>query len=460
MKAWIAIAGLLLLIGIGIYTFNGIYSRYMADDYCIVHEIRGRDLVSMTAEWYQSASGRVAQFVALIIALNLGVSFAAVSPALLLLVWIAALTWSLLPLMRHFAPDRSRLAALTASAALIVAALAGSPQIPQTLYWITGAYTYTAPLILASLLPGIVLRARAPLLPSAAMLLLTLISGTFSEPNATWLLAALLSALVGAVLVRAPRAQLVTLGAGAMGAALAILILLASPGNALRSTAFTPSDSVIATGLGSIQYALLYALALAPRLAPLALLALFIIPSLIALSMPRLPALPTERLGWALLLWIGAGLFMLTAFMAPGVHATLTPPPARAFIVPAFGWSVTLAGAGWLFGCILRARHGQRPILTRAAAPLAVGLIALLVVLTVAREAALTPVYAQYAAEWDGRDRALQAAEGTAIIPPYTRDLAVSTGLDTLTDDPESWLNRCAADYYDLTAIRVEPRPA
>ncbi|PJF26278.1 MAG: hypothetical protein CUN53_08515 [Phototrophicales bacterium] len=456
MKTWIAIAGLLLIVGIGVYAFNGIYSRYMADDYCIINEIRGRDLLSMTAEWYHSASGRVAQFVALIIALNLGVSFAAVSPALLLLAWIGALTWSLLPIMRHFAPERSRLAALTASAALIAAALAGSPQIPQTLYWVTGAYTYTAPLIIASFLPGIVLRARTPLLPSAAALTLTLISGTFSEPNATWLLAALLSALIGTALVRAQRAQTVTLGAGALGAALAILVLLSSPGNALRSTAFTPSDSVIATGLRSIQYALLYTLALAPRLAPVALVALFIVPSLIALSMPRLPDLPTERLGWALLLWIGAGLFMLTAFMAPGVHATLAPPPARAFIIPAFGWSVTLAGAGWLFGCILRARHGHRPILTRAAAPLGAALIAILAAVTVVGEITLTPIYAAYAAEWDARDRALWEADGAISVAPYTRDLAVSTGLDTLTDDPESWLNRCAADYYDLVSIRVE----
>ncbi len=459
MKAWIAIAGLLLLVGIGVYGFNGIYSRYMADDYCIIHEIRGRDLVSMTAEWYQSASGRVAQFAALIIALNLSVGFAALSPALLLLVWIAVLTWSLLPLIHHFEPDRPRLAALTASAALILAALSGSPQIPQTLYWVTGAYTYTAPLIVASLLPGIVLRARTRLLPSAAMLTLTLVSGTFSEPNATWLLAALLSALIGAALLSAPRAQIATLGAGVIGAALAILILLLSPGNALRSTAFTPSDSVIATGIGSIQYALMYALALAPRLAPLGLLALFIAPSLIALSSPHPPVLPTERLGWALLLWIATGLFMLTAFMAPGVHATVAPPPARAFIIPAFSWSVTLAGAGWLLGSLLRARHSHQPRLTRTAAPLGVGLIALMAAITIVREATLMPIYAEYAAEWDARDQALWEADGAVVIPPYTRDLAVSIGLDTLTDDPKTWVNRCAADYYDLVSIRVE-RPA
>jgi hypothetical protein len=456
MKGWIAAAGLLLTLGIAVYAFNGVYSRYMADDYCIVGEIRGRDLFSMTAQWYREASGRVAQFIALIVTLNLGVGFAAVSPALLLLAWIAALTWSLLPLARRFAPERSAWAALIAALALVWAALAGTPQIPQTLYWVTGAYTYTAPLIIASLLPGVVLRARAPELPSIAMLALTLIGGTFSEPNATWQFALLLAGLAAAVLLRASHAQIVTLCAGLIGAGLAVVVLLASPGNLLRSAAFTPSGSVAATAVGSARYALLYALALAPRLAPLALLALFIVPSLIALAMPQLPILPSRRLGWALILWIAAGFFSLTAFMTPGVHATSAPPPARSFIIPFFSWSTALAGAGFLCGCIIRARHGGRPAAVRAAAPLSAALIALAVGASALPELTAAPVYAQYAAEWDARHRALREADGAVTVPPYTVDLALSSGLDTLTDDPDDWVNRCAAAYYELESVRVE----
>jgi hypothetical protein len=459
---WIA-AALLFMVGIGAYAYNGQYSRYLSDDFCIYNESIGRDAIAKTVEWYSNSGGRIAQYMTLVWSLSAGVEFASISPALLLAAWLLALTWALYPLARRVVGAGS--AAWAWAAALILAALAGAPQIAQSLYWITGAYTYTAPLIAASLLFGVLIRARTEIvstvLASIAAFALALIAGTFAEPLATWLAAILCLSCIALLVPRfgmthSARRGVAVWIAGTLGALAAVVILVIAPGNAVRAGAFTASESVFSAGIGTIQYGLLYLL-LAYRTAPVVLLGLYLLAVLVALTARG----TVQQVRFVhLALWIGAGMVALIAFMFPGVYATSVPPPARSFIVPFFSLSVTVIGAGWLSGWITRGRRTRRrrvAISARVGGGMALAVIALMVGVTAVNELRYTATYTRHAAEWDARDAQLRGLDaGTdAVVAPFTADIAASMGLDTVGDNIDIWVNRCAAAYYGLASVRT-----
>ena len=222
------------------------------------------------------------------------------------------------------------------------------------------------------------------------------------------------------------------------------------------------SPSIIAALLGSVQYALLYAFALAGRIAPLAMLTLFVVPSLIALARPADAGGDDVQLGRAqpihLLAWIGAGFVALIAFMVPGLYATSAPPPARSFIIAFFSLAVTLMGAGWLFGRIMRARRGK-PISARTAGIGTLIFVGLMVIASAGNELRYTSTFALHAAEWDARAGQLHAAatasESAVQVAAFTVDIAAGMGLDTLNDNPLNWVNQCAAVYYGVESVTV-----
>ncbi len=170
--------------------------------------------------------------------------------------------------------------------------------------------------------------------------------------------------------------------------------------------------------------------------------------------------MPVPRLLLILLLWLIAHVMLSAAFMAPGVHATNAPPPARALIVIQFSAAIFYAGIGYLLGAILRQqlRHQARWRFVGVGVTLILLLIAPLA--TVVSFNQVAQVYAQYAREWDRDDALLRAADGSAVsLPPYTVDVAQGLGLDSLTGDAASWVNRCVAEYYDVAAVTVAQQP-
>ncbi len=399
-----------------LYAYAGSFSRYMADDFCIVNESAHTTILNETLLWYNTWGGRLSQPVALLSALKLGQTFPAISPALLIAVWLIALGWALVELARWLKLERPLALGSLFALLLIYVTLAGTPQLGQSLYWMSAAYAYTAPLPLIAVLLGLTFRAartgqtRVWIVILAA--LVAFVVGSFAEPVVTIELTFLL--LLFAAFwwwSRQNRAVQAIVAAQIAGALVALALMLASPGNAIREVNFEASPSIVHTLIFSLVDGVGYLFLFAPRLAPGALVGAVGFAALIAMARPsRLSRLPVPRLLLILLLWLIANVALSAAFMAPGVHATNAPPPARALIVIQFSTAILYAGAGYLLGAILRQQIKRQ---ADGWLPLGIGVaVVLLLVAPLAttvnfnREA---QVYARFAREWDRDDALLRS---------------------------------------------------
>ncbi len=461
------IISLVLALPVLLYAYVGTFSRYMADDFCIVNESAHMTIVSETLLWYNTWGGRLSQPVALLSALKLGPAFPAISPALLILVWLIALAWMLVELARWLKLERPLVQGSLFALLLIYATLAGTPQLGQSLYWMSAAYAYTAPLPLIAVLLALTFRAartgRSPVWILILAALVAFVVGSFAEPVVTIELMALL--LLFAAFwwwSRQSRAVQLLLVAQIVGALIALALMLASPGNAIREVNFQASPSVVHSLIASFVDGIGYLFLFAPRLAPGALIGAVGLAAMIASARPsRLSSLPVPRLLLILLVWLIAHVALSAAFMAPGVHATSAPPPARALIVIQFSTAILYAGVGYLLGLILRQQVSRK---TDGWLPLSAGIaLILLLIAPVATTINFSregQVYAQYAREWDRDDALLRAAGGAAVsLPPYTIDVARGLGLDSLTADADTWVNGCVADYYGVSAVTLADQP-
>jgi hypothetical protein len=70
------------------------------------------------------------------------------------------------------------------------------------------------------------------------------------------------------------------------------------------------------------------------------------------------------------------------------------------------------------------------------------------------------PDYRIFANEWDTREYQIRAAAvaGTQDIQvaAFTVDLGKVAGLDTISSDPNQWVNVCAANYYGVKSLAVQ----
>ena len=469
----------------------GIFTRLMADDYCYGSSLRAFGLVMTLETYYQTWFGRLTQIIGASVGSAIGVPFAATFPAILLILWLIAAWFAareIALLLRWRIP--------AAIPVLIVATtLAGTPQLLHSLYWISGVFPYTVPLVLITALAGLIARAarrgRASVPEISAAALLAFFAVTSSEPAALLVIGLLgLAGVAWLVQTQFPRflrndvtkppsqpspefggrrkhtvstAPQTPTGAqtrfrlrpspkgwrlllfSLAAALIAFVILLRAPGNTLRQDLFAGTHAPIPLFTQSFVYASAFVAVSITQFSPAAAFSAFLLPLLIV--RPADPLLRRQRrAGMILTAVITFGLIL--AMMLPNIYATSEPPPARVWIIPQFVFMIGLA----IMGTLAAPRRPQRWLIIAAI----LALVWLIGGETLDSARLIAP-YSEAAAAWDAADLTLRAAEADAevILPPPALDLAATTALEVLSDDPNAWLNQCAARYYDVRIIRV-----
>src|SRR5207302_5990705 len=94
MRLATAALGAALSVPLLVYASIGSYARYTADDYCWAGVLREQGFLGAQAWWYVAYSPRYAfTFIVNVVEL-LGPGIVPFLPALALVVWVAALSWS------------------------------------------------------------------------------------------------------------------------------------------------------------------------------------------------------------------------------------------------------------------------------------------------------------------------------------------------------------------------------
>lgn len=458
-----ALAALSLAAPLLAHAYVGLFTRYMADDYCTAAVLRQAGLLGMQREFFLGWSGRFSFTLAAGLVEALGAGVVPYLPALMLAAWLAALAWA----ASQFGLRRAA-AILFALLILFVTLDDNKGGVHEALYWQTGSLTYVLPLIILTLLAGGLARLHARGAAGAGARRLVLYgaaafcAGGFSETFVVMQTAAL-SAALAVCLWRRRRGENAgavarALGAALLGSLLALAVVSAAPGNGVRRAAMEAEAAPPpAAALAAVRAAAAFVLFEHNyrSTSHLRLLAL-ILPLLATFCAPRTAGAAGGR---PFLLWvIPAGAFVaVAACFAPAFLVMSREPPFRALVVPQFVLVSALAAWGCALGGALRRAHAPQSTVKVLSAGLAAA--ALLAAPALAASATLGQAgkARALAAVWDRQD-----AEMRAAVARGERRLTVPVlynvgGTDLMTRDPGWYVNRCAAEYYGAESVTAVP---
>src|SRR6266540_4440576 len=239
-----------------LHSYLGSYTRLIADDFCSFYFSHRLDILRYIWNQYLTWGGRYSAFAVDSLIDNVGVKGLPYFPLTLLILWVTVATftgYSLLQVETGKMP--SFLLELAVGVSTVFAILSMRPNVPQVLYWWNGMRTYLPSLIVTTFYIGFFYWAQrnwrsrnAVLWGSIASFILALIDAGFNEP----LCVVLFSFFTGYTALRLLTRTLnfrdplfSFLSAASLGTALALVIILMSPGTVLRQIYFPHPPSLV-----------------------------------------------------------------------------------------------------------------------------------------------------------------------------------------------------------------------
>jgi hypothetical protein len=453
------------------YSILGFFSRYYADDYCMSGLVFQRGFWQAQVEQYTSWSNRYAGMLVLSLSELLGRSAIRVWTALVIFLLVASLAWTLAQFNRWLNLSLSRWLLVLLAELAVFFTILFSPQLYQSLFWRIGLITYTLPLVFLVFLIGLIIFWSVQTIPGQipwkgviACFLLAFFAGGFSETYITLQTSLFFFGfVVAAILARNPsrRNWLSMMIAALGGSLLALAIVLAAPGNAVRQAAIAlPTTPVFLTIVKMVvthaflfMYRTLAANSLQTVLAvltPLLLVYGFY-------SGREIPRWRPSLLVLALLLVPATGFVTIAVVMTPAAYIQSSYPDGRVLVQAGFIMASMLMIMGVLTGVMLSLLHrwAEEPV-----PPYLQGLVALLAVILLLyplydarKNTALLPEYRARAVSWDARDAHIRAARQKGIFDIQEKGLNAPYELTEMKPDPADWVNICATWFYDIKSI-------
>jgi hypothetical protein len=460
-----------------LYAYLGIYSRYYADDFCMTAGFLNGGFWKSQIDLYNIWSPRFAGTFLLNLSEFFGRSSIQAWTALVVILWVLGVTWAIvqaLQLTRLKVP--AGLAVLIAEV-LVFFTILNAPNQYQTLYWRIGLITYTLPLVFLAFLIGLIfnrVRKADPRHPtwggSAACAILAFFAGGFSETYVTLQTGLLALALVFVWLtIRPPsrRNSRMLVGAALVGSLLALLVIVISPGNAVRLSAMPVRPHLFPFLRMAVTNAILFIYIFLKNFAFQEILAL-LVPLLILYTLhardKNLPRLRPSSLTTALFLTPIVGALLILAVCMPSTFAESSYPEARVLIEARFILVALTIIEGVLIGLSLSQLHqwAQEPaprFLQWFAAILFL-LLCLYPLYDARKTIKEIPVYQGRAETWDARDALIRASLEQGVLDVNIKDSQAYSfdefrGLSDLTLDSKNWVNQCAASFYGLHNLTV-----
>lgn len=468
LRVLLIAGGLVFIAGLAALAYPGLFVRFLADDYCVAGMVQKSGLWATQAEMYRAWSGRyTATFAASLLQL-LGPNTPAVFTWFLIFLWLGGLASLIARLNRALWLRFANVGAVCFAALVLFITLLITPNRFQVSYWLMGQVTYTLPLVGITLLMNWIASLPEPrpggkqrVMALSHILLVAFLLGGTSETYVAFQTGLFALALVWTVLLLRPpvsRSLALLLSAGLLASLISMAVIISAPGNAARQ-ALLPQPPALPR---LIQLSLLYAAGFLRdtlKAFPLPLLVAAAVPLLGGFLTTRPQALPPS-LRRRLLPYLLAPLslyLLVVCICAPSVYGESAAPEARSLLAGVFLLVLTAAGLGLWSGVLLRSWLNRAA--PAAVRPLFIAAFVVLGVLCLYPTRAgfqimsqLRPAQ-QYAQAWDNRHRLIVANRLNGILNQSVPALNSQAGLMELGDDPNLWVNRCAADYYHLDSI-------
>lgn len=460
-----------------IYSLPDRFCRFMCDDFVSATITQTQGVWGGISYMYVNLTGRYSVITVYSLYNMLGNAAVPWTPVLGLLLWLAALTWTLRQTLSARSGHLSL--PLLAAALFMFYFLQLVPNLFQLLYWPTAMLTYLLPIIGITLLGGIGIRlARRKEWPPqhpwreriVFWLAVFLVAG-FTETYAILLLAALGFALLAVLLRRLrPLNRLLPLaGGGVLLTMISLLVQINSPGLTVRGDLKNVTLGPLAVVLASLSYAAHLAAAILIE-QPIPLLTLLIVVSFLFSRFsdrPEIPEPSPARVGLRIIGAAVVAVLIMAASMTPSFQALGRHPYNRVLVAPIWVFATFWLVVALLLAPLWRRLNGIFPDRLRRTLGVPAGAIVLAGLLftgwgSVAQVREYLPSMKLYAQAWDQRDLSIrvQLASGQRDVVVNALPAAqyiLDGGARELGPDPDFWLNQTIAQYYGADSLVTPP---
>ena len=458
-KAALYLGFAIFLIGLGIFAYLGLYFRYWADDWCYNADFRNLGFLETLRGYAYNVTYTPSRYSVTILAgifYPLGVFGLQILIPLSLLLW----TWGLVRLFKNISSisgfPLSTLQAILISAMIVYFSIYLAPHLYQSLYWNTGFFTYTFPLILIPWVLSLVTDQNTSTPKLILVAMLSLLTGGFSEASCTVLVSVLalytFIAFIGSR-HKKPWAQK-TFASALMAltfALVAMALLVFAPTTQIRAERYGEPASLTQLVILLINFTREFVTFSVKDYQQLPIVILAGLFGFILNSKGERQINITKTLG------LGLGIFALAILL---VAASLTPsayverglPILRTQIIPRHIMVFAFVAMGWIAGYALRNLYSPTWLQVTATIALLVALA--FPIFTIFTSSKNIPVYRERAQLWDERDAKIRSAIANTAerVEVLAIDGAPVGGIRDF-DPPDKrgfWISRCAMDYYGI----------
>lgn len=463
---------LLMLFALAVYAYLGTFTRYVGDDYCSASALATEGFWGAQSYWWRNWSGRYSFSFAISFVELFGVSIVPVLPALILSLWLISAVWACLPLLRVLKISNPVFTGMLIASISLWLTYRSVNDYPQIVFWQTGILTYPVSPILFLLGVGISVRYSFPRgAPSWRELFLwflfAFLAGGFSETGVVMQITLLaLTFVLIKILKKIPQKKYSPILVSALcGSVLSLIVIAASPGNAVRSGGFQSIPPLGHSLPGSLAAALIFIPSWIDSHTIIFLFGLLAGAFFVYFGIH--PGFQADNVKLAQyfalsLMVVETGIW---AGIAPAYLLRGEIPPERVLLFPYF----LLAGSVMYWGAL-------GALFLRSNLPSSIGVyqvwasfVLLIVVASwsvgtfAVSQVRLVQPLMEYARLWDARHLSLLAASQNNESNIITADLSRVESLRELGTrlwltgdfeaDPAHWVNFCAAQYYGVGQI-------
>lgn len=442
-------------VGLAVYACLGNFTRMLADDFCSIYFADRLGLFRSTWYWYLNWSGRYTAFAWdwFVLEFVLGPYNLHYIVPVSILLWLLFGTLAVYFYLRK--KDRfAFLHSLTLAGIFLFVVFMLSPNISQSLFWWNGMRSYALPLVALTayifMYQLIIKDLKMALIWKCGLgFVLLFLSGgmgeTIAVAQAVFIL--FLVSLHVLKLLKSTRDELPVLYSSLVGAVCSIIVVILSPGNAIRQAFLPPSPDLITLATislrayGSFLREILLEPVKAVGLIGAVLVAFWIgghYKDRVPVGIQPIPA------------YILGGLAISFACFPPGVYGYSEPPPARTMIIPIFFLIGGVLCAGFVAGGRLNEKYEAARLSSNALVLLSLLMVGFSFTATTWGLYNERQVYIDFAQKWDAVDaRILQAkADNLELVNIPAMDNWA--GLERPNDNKNYWPTLCYSSYYDI----------
>lgn len=442
---------------IAMHAYLGSFTRLLADDYCSLYSARTLGVLGTAWLWYRTWAGVYARSLINEILLLIGpYNMWVIVPGVLIL-WMMASAWMIYLLIGNDLPPKDRgWLSVCMSITLIFTVLLISPRLVQSLYWWGGMSAYTIPIVLGTVYTVIFLTMkrkvwsrRAALVWSALSFFIAFGLGGISE-SFTPVLIVVLALVIGWVwLTRKLTLQnpsLWFLGAGLIGSMLALVVVVAAPGNAIRQAYFPTHPGLIEMiQIASRGYLDFLRFTIGEQQKSAGLLGVWLGSILLGMGTTN----SNSPKAWIAPALLALGICLPFLTFPPAAYGTSNAPPGRVLIISAYLLAASLMISGYMAGKWLSSKNVNYAV--------RIGLLLSTTLLmgysswaTSQNLYAGRNVFIEYAAKWDQMDSMIMTAKENGDESVTIPAMINWANLNRPNENPRFWATDCYSDFYEI----------